>query len=119
MPSDKDEKVNERIQIMSEDAKSLQQLLKRREGLVKDIEDKLSAENKERNASLSKIRNINSSLRTSKNEKKEQERQKLTRTLMANLCTAADYPDAPPYVPHMINVLKNILGNNLLKLYNS
>lgn len=110
IPNEKNEMVQTRLQMMSEDAKRLQSLVKQRQDLVKAVEDKLAKENKERQASLVKIRESHSSLRTARNEAKEKERRKVSRTLMANLCNAADYPDAPPYVPHMINVMQNILS---------
>lgn len=118
IPSQKENVVKSKIDEMSEDAKMLHKIINQRNKVVEENEQRLAKENKERHASLLKIQKNQSSLRTARQDAKELERQKLSRTLMANLVTAADYPDAPPYVPHMINMMQNILGtltfNNIL-----
>lgn len=96
---------------MTSDAKKLHKLVEDRENHVKDMNDKIRQETKERNSTISKIRDNQSSLRIKKIEEKENERKTLSRTLMTKLVSASDYPDCPPYVPHMINVMKNVLGN--------
>lgn len=96
---------------MTEDAKKLHCLVKDRDLYLKNMSNKLEKEKKETLSSLSQIRARHSSIRMSKHEEKEKERKTLSRTLMANLVSATDFPDSPSYVPHMINVLKNILGN--------
>lgn len=74
-------------------------------------EAQLRKENRDRMSSLEKIREDHGLARSAKNEAKEKERQKITRTLLANLVTSADFEDCPDYIPPIINVLKNILGN--------
>lgn len=101
---------------MTEDAKSLNKLLKDRKDLVKSNEEKVAAENKKRLMELSKIRDTAKKMRMAKDDAKERERKKKSRTFMHNLETSADYPEAPQYVPHMINVLKNILGKYSLSV---
>lgn len=98
---------------MSADAKTLNKLVKQRETEVKKNQKKIVTENRERLEKVDLVRKKNSSLRSKKNDEKESGRKAISRTLMANLVSAADYPDAPPYVPHMINVLKNILGMHM------
>ena len=96
---------------MSDDAKELHKLINQRNDQQKSNEEKLKKENEERLNSLMKIRAENSNMRNAKNDAKEMERQKLSRTLFSNLVSSSDFPDSPSFVPHMINVLKNILGN--------
>lgn len=103
--------VDEKIALMSNDAKHLHELIKQREILINENVLKLKTEKKNQMSTLDKIREEHSQIRCAKNDAKEQDRQKLSRTLMANLVTAADYPNCPPYVHHIINFLKNILGN--------
>lgn len=99
---------------MTSDARDLHRYVKERSTKIQINEDKLKRENVDRMSSLAKIRTTHSNIRNVKNDAKENERQKLSRTLMANLVTSADYPDAPDYIPDMINVLKNVLGNVLI-----
>ena len=106
----RDELVQKQMDLMTKDAKSLHNMVKHRSELLKANDERLQQENEQIAANLRKIQSEESKKRHSKLEAKEHERQKLSRTMMANLVTAADYPDAPTFVPHMINVLKNILG---------
>ena len=96
---------------MTKDAKYLHQLVKKRTDLINANEEKLKKEQRERMSTLNQIREDHSLVRNAKNESKESERQKISRTLMAKLVSAADFPGCPDYVPPMINVMKNILGN--------
>lgn len=107
---DCDKVVQDKMDLMTKDAKYLHLLVKKRKCLVKDNEELLKKESRERMTTLEQIREEHSLTRTAKNESKENERQKISRTLMAKLVTAADFPGCPDYVPAMINVLKNILG---------
>ena len=102
--------VEEKIVEMSNDAKELHKLIKYRDDLIYENEMKLKNEKRQHQSTLEKIRDDQSNMRCAKNDCKEQERQKVSRTVMANLVTAADYPGCPSYVHHIINVLKNILG---------
>lgn len=104
------------MNVMSRDAKYLHRLVKHRAALIKSNETKARKEKNSQLSNIDKIREENSKMRNAKNEAKELDRQKISRTLMANLVTAADYPDSPKYVHHLINVLKNILGISL-KIY--
>lgn len=108
--------MEDKLLAMSSDAKHLHKLVKHRDAQIKAIETKLKKEKRDKMSSLDKIRDDHSHMRCAKNDAKELERQKLSRTLMANLCTAADYPDSPGYVVHMINILKNILGKAIFLL---
>ena len=103
---------------MARDANLIHELVKHRSFQVAANEEKVKKHNMEWNEDLKKMRVDLSNIRNAKNDAKEAERMKLTRTLMANLVSSADYPDAPPYVHHMINVFKNIMGNvNIYILY--
>ena len=96
---------------MSNDAKKLHKLVKHRNTHLEAMQEKVRKEEAERKSVLLKIRESQNSSRMKKNDEKENERKMLSRTLMAKLVSASDYPDCPPYVPHMINILKNILGS--------
>lgn len=109
--------LDDKLSIMNKEAQYLHQLIKHRKALIKANEIKLKKEKKKMMSNLDKIREDQSHFRCMKSDAKELERQKLSRTLMANLCTAADYPGCPPYVPHMINLLKNIMGNFSVHFY--
>lgn len=113
----REKQVQDKIQVMTEDAKQLHKLLKQRQSEIKANEEKMRKESRERMSTLDQIREDHSLARTAKNESKESERQKISRTLMSKLVTAADFPGCPDYVPAIINVLKNILGNLLYHFY--
>lgn len=98
---------------MSEDAKELHTLINKRKSLLTEMEEKLKKKRNQTLSSLSEIRARHSNIRQAKNEAKEQERKALSRTMMAKLVSSSDYPECPPYVPDIINVLKNILGKKL------
>ena len=95
---------------MAEDAKYLQKLVKQRDNQINANEAQLKKDKHEKLSFLDKIREDLSVTRCTKNDEKEKDRQRVSRTLMAALVTAADYPGCPDYVPAIINVLKNILG---------
>lgn len=102
--------IQARITLMSGDAKRLHKLVKERQDHIEGMEEKKRNEKEERVSSLAQIRESQSILRQKKNDAKEQERTTLSRTLMTKFVTSADYPDCPPFVPHLINMLKNIIG---------
>lgn len=110
-PAEREKCIEEKIEAMTADAKELQRLVKERKGLIDEHEKRLAKEKKDRKESLDKVRNMHTNMRSAKNDAKEQDRQAVSRTLMTNLVTSADYPDAPAFVPHLINVIQNILGN--------
>lgn len=95
---------------MSEHAKELHSLIKERKKLVDSYEEKHAKEKKERLEGVEKIRQTHANMRSAKNDAKERDRQAAARTMMANLVSSADYPDSPPFIPHLLNVLQNILG---------
>lgn len=96
---------------MSGDAKELHKFLVERKTLLDERDELLAKEKNDRLTSQLQARRKKSAARIDKEHSKENERKKVSRTLMANLVTAADYPDAPTYIPHMINVCQNILGS--------
>lgn len=98
---------------MANDAKFLHNLVKQRTEVMKSNEEQLRKENRERMSTLQQIREDQSLNRVAKNDSKESERQKISRTLMAKLVSSADYPGCPDYVPPMINIMKNILGKDI------
>ena len=110
IPSEKDVLVEARMKLMAEDARALLKLIEERNVKVKANEEGIARENKERQDSLADIRKAQSKARITKNKNKEEECKTISRTIMANLVSAADYPGAPRYVPDMINVLQNILS---------
>ena len=102
--------VDTKIAIMNQDVHHLNKLVKHRNAVIKDNERIIEKEKRNEMSALDKIREDHCQMRCAKNDAKEVERQKVSRTYMANLSTAAESPDCPPYVHHIINVLKNILG---------
>ena len=112
---DTEKMVQAKMSDMSNDAEQLHKLIRQRTALLKK-NVLFENEEKDRNSKLSKIREQQSSIRSVKNDAKELERLKLSRTIMANLISSADYPECPPYVPHIINVLKNMSGIILLPI---
>lgn len=113
-PAEREELVQAKLLIMTKDARSLHNLVKDRQQVQKRNGENLAVEAKQRLQNLAKIRQEESKKRISTIDTKEQERKKISRSLMHNLTTAADYPGCPQYVPHMINILKNILGKFII-----
>lgn len=108
--NEKDVKLQSKMDEMTNDAKYLHKLVKHRSMKIQSAEAQFKKENRERLSSIQKTRLDHSQIRASKNDAKENERQKITRSLVAALVTSADYPGCPEYVPPMINFMKNISG---------
>lgn len=115
---DRDSLVQAKMVLMNNDAKKLHSLVKERNIIVKRNEEIVAKENRDRMSHIDQIRSRQIEVRTAKEDKKEKERSNLSRTMMANLVSSSDYPGCPPYVPHMINVMKNVMGNKALKYIN-
>lgn len=110
-PAEKEQLIETKILQMKHDCKALNNAILKRQTLIDANSKKNSKESEEKMSSLSNIRQNQSRSRTARNDVKEQARHKVSRTLMANLVSAADYPDAPSYIPPLMDFLKNILGN--------